>query len=73
MLIKYINVGRSVGILIKRKRISQSELAESLGMTRQRVSMILSQRTVQSRVLDKLCDYFQMSASELVEIGQDYE
>jgi len=57
--------------LIEKKQISQKELGDAIGITRQSISLYtMGQRTPDIDVLKNLCEYFNVSADYLVGLAE---
>lgn len=66
-----MNIGKSIKVAMAKKGMRGKELAEKLGVTPSSVSIMSSRKTASSTMLNKLCEAFDMPASDFVKLGED--
>ena len=64
-----IDVGERLDSILKRRNISQMELAKKLGVTRQRISQVVTgcpKGPAGILLIEKICSYFNINAHWLI-------
>ena len=65
-----MNVGKSITIALFDKGMKKRELAVALGVTPHTVTNLCASKTCAGDRLAKLCEIFEMDASEFIALGE---
>ena len=65
-----MNIGKSVKILLAQREMNQTELAVEVGTSRAVMSYVCNHESCSPDMMKKLCDVFDMRASELIALGE---
>ena len=66
-----MNIGKSIKIALINKGMKNKDLAEKLGVSPPKVSVLCGKPTCSGKMLDQLCTAFEMKASDFVALGED--
>jgi transcriptional regulator with XRE-family HTH domain len=64
------NAGRAAKVALAQRSKSRNWLAEQLGVSPQRASLILNSPTASQGTLEKMADLFGLSLSDYVKLGE---
>ncbi len=65
-----MNIGKSIRKALIDKDMNQAELAVKIDVSRSSMSQLCSRDFCNKSTLDALCEAFDMSASELIALGE---
>jgi DNA-binding Xre family transcriptional regulator len=65
-----MNIGKSIQIALVNKGWQKKDLAEKLGVTRSTISNMVQSETCTGKALAKLCEVFEMQASDFIALGE---
>ena len=65
-----MNIGKSVKILLAQQEMNQTELAVKVGVSRAVMSYVCNHPSCSPGMMVKLCEVFDLKASELIALGE---
>lgn len=65
-----MNTGKAIRVALAQRDMKMNDLAEVLGVTAARVSVICSSKSSSTLTLKRIADALGMKVSELVELGE---
>jgi len=65
-----MNIRKSISVALAQKDINRVQLAEIMGVSRQRVYAIALQKSVRRETIMKLAAAFDMKVSEFIALGE---
>jgi len=65
-----IKAGTSLRILMVKNKLTCKQLAESLNVTEQTIKSARGKSTISGNLLQAVCNYFEVSASEYFKVGE---
>lgn len=71
MKIADINAGKALKVLMAKREVSREKLSQDLGLSTVTISALRNNRLIGGTNLVKLCDYFQIKASEFFVLGEE--
>jgi DNA-binding Xre family transcriptional regulator len=66
-----MNLGKSLKVALAMKGMKNKELAEKLGVNRRQVTNWICTGSIRKDTQIKICEIFEMKASEFVALGED--
>lgn len=66
-----MNAGKSLRELLHRREIKTIDFARGVNITRSYASQLVSKKRWGGEMLEKSAEFFNMSVSEFIEIGED--
>ncbi len=66
-----MNIGLSVTIILARNDLTKRDLVDGLGVNPGTVSNLIKSKTCSGPMLLRLCEYFDIKASELIAEGEE--
>ncbi len=66
-----MNAGKSIKVAMAKRDITQKDLAERMGVSRQYVSQMISSEQIGIGTINKLADVFGMKVSEFLALGEE--
>lgn len=68
---KQLNIGESLRLALMYNGLTQSKLADDLGIARSSICKHLKNKKATNPVIKRFADYFDMSVKEFVELGEE--
>lgn len=65
-----MNIGKSIQIALITKGANKKQLSDSLGVRPEYVTVLCKRKYCSKKMMDKLCEVFEMKASEFVALGE---
>jgi len=65
-----MDVGRSIRIAMAQRNVNQTWLAKEMGGFQSHISNMVSRKTANSAMIEKLAKAFDLSASEFIALGE---
>jgi DNA-binding Xre family transcriptional regulator len=66
-----MNAGKSLKLLMVQRDISRDQLSKDLGLSSVTISGLRNNKLISGRNLVKLCEYFNLKASEFLKLGEE--
>lgn len=71
MKIADINAGKALKVLMAKREVSRDQLSKDLGLSTVTISALRNSKLISGANLVKLCDYFNLKASEFFILGEE--
>lgn len=71
MKISDINAGKALKVLMAKREVSREKLSQDLGLSTVTISALRNNKLISGSSLVKLCDYFQIKASDFFALGEE--
>lgn len=71
MRIADINAGKALKVLMAKREVSREKLAFDLGLSTVTISTLRNSKLISGSSLVKICDYFNLKASEFFKLGEE--
>lgn len=68
--VEKMDAGKSLRILMEKREISREKLAKDIGFSLATASALRKNKLISGNALKKLCEYFNVSASEFFKFGE---
>ena len=71
MKLANMNAGKSINVLMINKGINGKSLSAELGLSEVTISGLRNNRGITARNLVKVCEFFQVTASQFFKLGEE--